>query len=173
MKSQSIKTWAWVHKWSSIVCTAFMLLLCVTGLPLIFNHELGHALYDEVEPAQLPADAPRANLDKVVANGLARIPGHAVQFMFWDRDEPEIIWLSIGKAVNSDSKDNRLVKLDALEKDGSDPELAAMIAEFRDDERAHRDAALAAGAERAPAYPLLSGAIRLGCRIAIRLAERI
>ena len=54
-----------------------------------------------------------------------------------------------------------------------DPELGTLIAEFRDDERAHRDAALAAGAERAPAYPLLSGAIRLGCRIAIRLSERI
>jgi len=57
--------------------------------------------------------------------------------------------------------------------DGSDPELADMITEFRADEREHRDAALAAGAERAPAYPLLAGAIRLGCRLAIRLSERI
>ena len=54
-----------------------------------------------------------------------------------------------------------------------DPELAAMIEAFRADERAHREAALAAGAERAPAYPLLSAAIRLGCRAAIRLSERI
>jgi ubiquinone biosynthesis monooxygenase Coq7 len=64
-------------------------------------------------------------------------------------------------------------QLDELETDGDDPELSAMIAEFRVDERAHRDAALAAGAERAPAYPLLSAAIRLGCRAAIRLAQRI
>lgn len=55
----------------------------------------------------------------------------------------------------------------------SDPELAGLIEEFREDERAHRDTALAAGAEQAPAYPLLAGAIRLGCRVAIRLAERI
>lgn len=55
----------------------------------------------------------------------------------------------------------------------ADPELADMIREFRDDERAHHDAAIAAGAEKAPAYPLLSGAIRLGCRLAIRLSERI
>lgn len=54
-----------------------------------------------------------------------------------------------------------------------DPELAGLITEFRTDERAHREAALAAGAEKAPAYPLLAGAIRLGCRIAIRLSERI
>ena len=57
--------------------------------------------------------------------------------------------------------------------DGRDPELAGMIEEFRADEREHRDAALAAGADRAPAYPLLAGAIRLGCRMAIRLSERI
>jgi ubiquinone biosynthesis monooxygenase Coq7 len=64
-------------------------------------------------------------------------------------------------------------QLDELAQTGDDPELARTIAEFREDERAHRDTALAAGAERAPAYPLLSGAIRLGCRLAIRLSERI
>ena len=57
--------------------------------------------------------------------------------------------------------------------DGSDPELAAVVEEFRDDEREHLHTALVSGAERAPAYPLLSGAIRLGCRVAIRLSERI
>ena len=64
-------------------------------------------------------------------------------------------------------------QLDRLHGEGDDPELADMIERFRDDERAHRDAALAAGAERAPADPLLSAAIRLGCRAAIRLSERI
>lgn len=62
-------------------------------------------------------------------------------------------------------------QLDELGDD--DPELAARIQEFREDEREHHDAAIAGGAERAPAYPLLSGAIRLGCRLAIRLSERI
>jgi 3-demethoxyubiquinol 3-hydroxylase len=54
-----------------------------------------------------------------------------------------------------------------------DAELADTIREFRDDEREHRDAALAAGAERAPAYPLLFHAIRLGCRAAIRLSAKL
>jgi ubiquinone biosynthesis monooxygenase Coq7 len=62
-------------------------------------------------------------------------------------------------------------QLDTL--DDSDPELSALIGEFRDDEREHRKVALAAGAEQAPLYPLFSGAIRLGCRIAIRLSEKI
>jgi ubiquinone biosynthesis monooxygenase Coq7 len=55
----------------------------------------------------------------------------------------------------------------------SDPELSGLVDSFRDDERAHRAAALAAGAEQAPLYPLFSGAIRLGCRLAIRLSEKI
>ena len=60
-----------------------------------------------------------------------------------------------------------------LAETGDEPELSAMIEEFREDEREHRDAALAAGAERAPAYPVLSGLIRLGCRAAIKISERI
>lgn len=55
----------------------------------------------------------------------------------------------------------------------SDPELSTAIADFQADELEHRETALASGAERAPAYPLLSGAIRLGCRLAIATAKRI
>jgi len=68
-------------------------------------------------------------------------------------------------------------QLDTLEQakgtPDDDPELAGMIERFRADERMHRDAAYAAGAERAPGFPLLSAAIRLGCRTAIRLSERV
>ena len=40
----ALRRWSWTHKWSSLVCTVFMLLLCITGLPLIFHHEIGHLL---------------------------------------------------------------------------------------------------------------------------------
>ncbi|MCJ2184824.1 demethoxyubiquinone hydroxylase family protein [Novosphingobium sp. 1949] len=54
-----------------------------------------------------------------------------------------------------------------------DPELGDTIRQFRDEEREHRDTALALGAEKTPAYPLLFNAIRLGCKAAIKLSERI
>jgi ubiquinone biosynthesis monooxygenase Coq7 len=54
-----------------------------------------------------------------------------------------------------------------------DPELAADIAEFRAEELEHRDTARAAGATRAAGYPLLTAAIRAGCRVAIALSKRI
>ena len=53
------------------------------------------------------------------------------------------------------------------------PELAAELTGFRDDELAHRDEALAEGARQAPAYPVLAAVIRAGCRAAIRISERI
>ena len=74
-------------------------------------------------------------------------------------------------AIETEIEKHYTAQLDELGDD--DPELAGMIREFRDDEREHHAAAIAAGAERAPAYPLLSGAIRLGCRMAIRLSERV
>ncbi|HZV56947.1 MAG TPA: demethoxyubiquinone hydroxylase family protein [Sphingobium sp.] len=62
-------------------------------------------------------------------------------------------------------------QLDALGDD--DPELSTAIADFQAEEVEHRDLALRSGAEQAPAYPLLSGLIRLGCRAAIALSEKI
>jgi len=76
-------------------------------------------------------------------------------------------------AVETEIEKHYSDQLDRLEATGADPELAEMIAVFRAEEREHLDSAIANGAERAPAYPLLAGVIRLGCRIAIRLSERV
>jgi ubiquinone biosynthesis monooxygenase Coq7 len=54
-----------------------------------------------------------------------------------------------------------------------DPELASDIAEFRTEELEHRDTARDAGATQAVGYPLLTAAIRAGCRVAIELSKRI
>src|SRR5258708_27563167 len=54
-----------------------------------------------------------------------------------------------------------------------DPELAADIARFRADEIEHRETAREAGARQAAGYPLLTAAIRAGCRVAIELSKRI
>ena len=54
-----------------------------------------------------------------------------------------------------------------------DPELAGDIAEFRAEELEHRDTAREAGAAGAFGYPLLTAAIRAGCKVAIELSRRI
>jgi len=55
----------------------------------------------------------------------------------------------------------------------SDPELSDAIRDFQAEEVEHRETALAAGAETALGYPVLSGLIRLGCKVAIATAKRI
>lgn len=52
-------------------------------------------------------------------------------------------------------------------------ELRQLIQTCQQEEREHRDIALQEGAEEAPAYPLLSGAIKRASRLAIWLSERI
>ena len=53
------------------------------------------------------------------------------------------------------------------------PALAAELAAFRGEEVAHRDEAAALRAGRAPGLGMLGQVIRLGCRAAIRLSERL
>lgn len=59
------------------------------------------------------------------------------------------------------------------ELEGSEPELAAELAKFRDEELAHRDHAVAGGAQEAPGYPILSAVIRAGCKAAIKISEKL
>ena len=54
-----------------------------------------------------------------------------------------------------------------------DPELAAELAKFRDEELAHRDHAVEEGAREAPGYGMLAAVIRTGCRAAIRVSEKL
>ncbi len=60
---------------------------------------------------------------------------------------------------------------DAL--DGVDDELKYYVDRFREDEIAHKETAIDQGARAAPGYPVLSAMIKLGCRVAIRISEKI
>ena len=91
VSSVNIRAWAWVHKWSSLISTAFLLFLCVTGLPLVFTEEI----FDWTNPppayAQLPANVPRANLDHLAAKSRQMYPGQIITSLFVDDDEPKVV----------------------------------------------------------------------------------
>ena len=112
MKSRTIKTWAWVHKWSSLVCTVFMLLLCLTGLPLIFHHEIGHLLGTEVESPEMPADTPRASLDRVLDIAKAKHPDRVVQFASHSEDDDNL-WFVTLTPTPDPTEDFKSVVVDA------------------------------------------------------------
>lgn len=96
------RSWYAVHKWTSLICTVFMLMLCITGLPLIFSHEIDHLSGHAVEPPELPVGTPmRGDLDAIVADALARHPGGVAQFLVADPDEPELVFVRLAERIDS------------------------------------------------------------------------
>lgn len=95
MSARSLRVWAWLHKWSSLVCTLFMLLLCLTGLPLIFAHEIAHLTGKAVELPEPGAQAGLASLDAVVAAGRARHPDRVVQYTSPDEEDARLWYVTL------------------------------------------------------------------------------
>ena len=96
MTPHTLRAWSWTHKWSSLVCTVFMLLLCLTGLPLIFSHEIAHLTGKAVElPPDAGAAGTLASLDAVVAAGQARLPERVVQFASPDEEDARLWYVTL------------------------------------------------------------------------------
>jgi uncharacterized iron-regulated membrane protein len=90
MRRATLKAWFLVHKWSSLICTTFLLLLCLTGLPLVFWEEIGHLSGAEPELAPVASGTPRANVDVLIERALERYPGDVPLFFGWDEHSPSV-----------------------------------------------------------------------------------
>ncbi len=95
MTRRAIRVWFLAHKWSSIVCTAFLLMLCVTGLPLIFHDEIDY-LTEEQPAFGMPGIGSSSaaegllSLDEMMRRALANRPGEVPLFMAFDNDQPSM-----------------------------------------------------------------------------------
>ena len=114
MEVRTLRRWAVIHKWTSLICTLFLLLICLTGLPLLFRDEINGWLEPHVYE-DLPAGAPLTDLDQVVAKGRSLYPGQIVTSLFADDDEPQIyLWMAPSwAAFNDDPKVNHAIRFDA------------------------------------------------------------
>ncbi|HTU12219.1 MAG TPA: PepSY domain-containing protein [Allosphingosinicella sp.] len=90
MSRQAIRAWYLVHKWTSLISTLFLLMLCLTGLPLIFHDEIDALTASEQTLAPLPEGTPSRSLDALMANALASRPGEVGLFMSFDEDRPVV-----------------------------------------------------------------------------------
>lgn len=77
-----------------------MLLLCLTGLPLIFHHEIGHLLGTEIEAPSMPKDTPRASIDQVLDTAKARFPGKPVLYMSQEEDDDSFWYVSLADRLD-------------------------------------------------------------------------
>lgn len=98
----SFKAWYQLHKWTSLICTVFILMLCVTGLPLIFAHEIDHWLERSVDPPVLEnVPAANASIDAILRDAQQLRPDDVVQFLVADPHEPELVFVRLAERIDS------------------------------------------------------------------------
>lgn len=109
MTRQTIKSWFLVHKWSSLICTLFLLMLCLTGLPLIFHDEIEQlaesgSKREIAGPASATSGLP---LDAIVAKALREAGGGVPLFIGFSQDDA-VVTVTTGPAPDAAEKDMRL-----------------------------------------------------------------
>ncbi|MDD2052584.1 PepSY domain-containing protein [Pseudomonas putida] len=113
MKSHTIRRWSFIHTWTSLICTAFLLLLALTGLPLIFHHEIEHLLGDAPQLREMPADTPRLNLQELVSAAQAHRPHEVMQYFGWDDDDPNGVVAIMAATAGTEPNSSHTFMLDA------------------------------------------------------------
>jgi len=113
MKSTSIRRWSAVHTWTSLICTLFLLMLALTGLPLIFHHELEHLLGEAPELRELPADTPHLSLQQLVEAAERHRPGEVVQYFGFEDDEPNGVVAITAATAGTEPNSSHTFMLDA------------------------------------------------------------
>ena len=113
MRTVVLRRWGWIHKWSSLICTLFILMLCLTGLPLIFSHEIDHLTGNEIEAPAMPEGTSRASVDKVAAEALQAYPGLVPLYFFAEEDEPDVWYVKLDTRVDTDESESTLILSDA------------------------------------------------------------
>lgn len=114
-RKPALRRWLFVHKWSSLICTLFLLLICITGLPLVLREEINGLLDDALPYAQVPKGTPNVDLDRVVEAARKLYPGETIVSVFVDDDEPKIMvyMASSWEAFSANRKALHSIRFDA------------------------------------------------------------
>jgi len=113
MRAQTIKNWFNIHKWSSLICTIFLLMLCITGLPLIFTHEIDDYFGSSTEPPAIPGATTSLNKDVILQAALAEKPGKVIKYIFWDvKEHPHQMFLTLADSTEAPIEQDHYLTMD-------------------------------------------------------------
>jgi len=113
MRAQTIKNWFNIHKWSSLICTIFLLMLCITGLPLIFTHEIDDYFGAGTEPPAIPGATTSLNKDVILQAALAEKPGKVIKYIFWDvKEHPHQMFLTLADSTEAPIAEDHYLTMD-------------------------------------------------------------
>ena len=93
--TRSLRIWTRVHTWTTLISMLFLLMLCVTGLPLIFHEEIEELTQPQFAAPQLPGNTPAAPVDDVVRAAQQARPGDHVLFVAWRDEQPAVVVVSM------------------------------------------------------------------------------
>lgn len=89
MRPGALRVWQAVHRWTALACTVFLLLVCLTGLPLLFGDEIEAWLAGRPAVAPLAHEVAGQQLDRIVAQARARYPEEVVSSVIVDAERAE------------------------------------------------------------------------------------
>lgn len=110
MNIRTAKRWFSWHKWTSLICTLFMLMLCITGLPLIFHEELDGLLEKQVV-AEVPEGARKMSLDSLAILAGKQYPAEKIRYIFWDNDDKNKIIFDLAAKPDAPPEGSRYATL--------------------------------------------------------------
>lgn len=113
VKRHRIMWWFEIHKWTSLVCTLFLLMLCLTGLPLIFTHEIEEYFGDSLALPTVAEGLPELSKDQVIQAGLKIHPGKELKYIFWDEEEsPHQMFVTVADSAEAPTEGDHYMTLD-------------------------------------------------------------
>ncbi|MFT3815802.1 MAG: PepSY-associated TM helix domain-containing protein [Acidovorax sp.] len=114
-RTQSLHRWFIIHKWASLICTTFLFIICLTGLPLVFSEEINDWLTSSTRYANVDSDIQRPNLDHLAAIGREMYPNQIITSFFVDDAEPQVyLWMAPSReAIKANRKAEHFIRFDA------------------------------------------------------------
>lgn len=110
MQIKTAKRWFNWHKWTSLICTVFLLMLCITGLPLIFHEELDKVLEKQVVATVPPGAAP-LSYDSLAVIASAQYPGNHIRYVFWDEEDRNKVMFDVAPRPDAPPEQSRYATL--------------------------------------------------------------
>lgn len=107
--TKQLRRWYWVHEWSSLISTLFILVACVTGLPLVFHDELEELFSSSNEPE--PNGESVLDFDALIAAAEAAEPGSVTQFVSREPTDPGITVFGVGEAIDAPLEDGTILRI--------------------------------------------------------------
>jgi uncharacterized iron-regulated membrane protein len=103
-RHRHLHAWDAIHRWSSLGCTLFLLMLCLTGLPLIFGEEIDDLTQPAIHADTHADGEPLAPLDRIIDTATRVYPAMHPLFASREPHEPKVWYVTLAAAAGQPLK---------------------------------------------------------------------